>query len=241
MAREYKTTNEELIAAKAAIEAGIKPSPQFDVEELRKAFLYDEDSGMLYRRYANGGKEAGTVHPGRFYQVMFKRQMTTAQRIVWALKTGVWPGPEVSINHKNGDKFDNRFENLECLSKSFNGVQFSDEGAAKMAASPEIAARVEKTFEENKTYKCWEAWGRKRIPGEPEQPLVLIGCYRNKGDAWLAWINYTSGTKLMKAPDLTIEEAYDPLYDPKKTKEERAAEAQKKHEENMRRLCRLDT
>jgi hypothetical protein len=41
-----------------------------------------------------------------------------AHRVAWALVTGAWPAED--IDHKNGRKDDNRFDNLRLASKRLN-------------------------------------------------------------------------------------------------------------------------
>lgn len=59
-------------------------------------------------RYLN--KPAGTVSPRGYIQVRRGGQKFMAHRIIWALHYGVWP--ESGIDHINGDRLDNRIENM---------------------------------------------------------------------------------------------------------------------------------
>lgn len=55
-------------------------------------------------------KPAGTVSPRGYIQVRRGVQKFMAHRIIWALHYGEWP--ESGIDHINGDRLDNRIENM---------------------------------------------------------------------------------------------------------------------------------
>lgn len=69
-------------------------------------------------RYA--GQEAFTSGSGQGYYVgsIFKR-LYAAHRIVWVICTGRWPAEQ--IDHINGIRTDNRFDNLREVSNVENG------------------------------------------------------------------------------------------------------------------------
>jgi hypothetical protein len=68
-------------------------------------------------RYA--GKEAFTADKGNGYLrgAIFSRPYL-AHRVIWAMATGAWPPDQ--IDHINGDRADNRIENLRAVTSAEN-------------------------------------------------------------------------------------------------------------------------
>lgn len=112
-----------------------------DPELLRKLLRYEPETGNLYwkprtpdmftdsqktaehqcnnwnSRYA--GKPAFTADNGHGYPygTVCKHKLV-AHRVIWAIVTGSWPTKQ--IDHINGDRTDNRFENIRDVSRSEN-------------------------------------------------------------------------------------------------------------------------
>lgn len=93
-------------------------SDSIPVEELRRAFNYNPDTGSLAYRVDAGrwgrfkaGTEVGHIKKADGYlSVNFNRQTCVGHRLIWALMTGAWP--RHMIDHINGDRADNRWCNL---------------------------------------------------------------------------------------------------------------------------------
>lgn len=76
----------------------------------RKYFKSDKGWKMYNGKHA--GKEAGALKPTGYVEVRINQQgIYKAHRVIWKWMTGEEPGLE--IDHKNGNRADNRFENLE--------------------------------------------------------------------------------------------------------------------------------
>ena len=94
-----------------------KPLPHKGV--LMKRFRYDPKSGYIYRNDLRGsaGRKArhrpiGAKHPRDGYvQIFLGGIMYQAHRIAWVLYYG-WDPKGRTVTHKNGNRSDNRLENL---------------------------------------------------------------------------------------------------------------------------------
>ena len=93
-------------------------------ERARHLLAYDPQTGILTRRVALSrstkvGDVAGYEHPVKRYVYLFvdgKRYF--AHRVIWLMQTGAWP-PE-TIDHRDGDRKNNRWSNLRLLSVGEN-------------------------------------------------------------------------------------------------------------------------
>lgn len=96
-----------------------KPS----VEELREKLNYNPDTGVLtWKKLHNSkrvGAEAKTLDVAGYVQVSFGTGVVhKGHRICWAMHYGEWPtGP---IDHINGNRSDNRIENLREVDHQTN-------------------------------------------------------------------------------------------------------------------------
>ena len=98
------------------------------VEYLRSRLRYDASTGDLIwlpladappqwgAKHAN--KIAGTLRRDGYTQIRLQRRTFKAHRIVWALNKGTWPSAE--LDHANGNRRDNRIENLREASRHQN-------------------------------------------------------------------------------------------------------------------------
>lgn len=93
---------------------------QADVRELLD---YDPETGVFtWRDHRSSRVRAGDVagHVGRngYRRIKIGGVHYLAHRLAWLYMTGGWPPEEV--DHRNGCKDDNRFDNLRCASSSQN-------------------------------------------------------------------------------------------------------------------------
>lgn len=66
------------------------------------------------------GKKAGCINSDGYVAVYVDRKFYTAHKIVWLLVYGEWISPKYQIDHINGDRSDNRIENLRVVTHSEN-------------------------------------------------------------------------------------------------------------------------
>jgi hypothetical protein len=90
-----------------------KPLPS--VGDLKRLLRFDEATGRLF--YTETGREAFRVVSNGYRQGCVLGEKYSAHRIVWKLMTGEEPD---QIDHIDGDRLNNRFENLRNVSASEN-------------------------------------------------------------------------------------------------------------------------
>ncbi len=84
---------------------------------LRELFHYDPMTGAFTRLGGAFGGSGGCLQRGYVVFWVVGRSFR-AHRLAWLYMTGAWP--EGVIDHKNGNRADNRFENLRDASHSIN-------------------------------------------------------------------------------------------------------------------------
>jgi hypothetical protein len=98
------------------------------VEDLRSAFDYDGETGIF--RNKSTGRKLGYQEPNGYVLVWFRGKAIRANRLAWALTHGEWP--EVTIDHVNRNRSDNKIVNLRLATLSQN---FSNTGISPLNTS----------------------------------------------------------------------------------------------------------
>ena len=95
-------------------------------EEVKELFDYDSETGVItWKKHPKlKGKVAGTVRKDRGgvvlqFKIKGKKKAIQAARVIWYLHTGEDPG-DLCIDHINGDRNDNRFQNLRLATHQQN-------------------------------------------------------------------------------------------------------------------------
>ncbi len=94
------------------------------VAELRSILRYDPETGRLswssvYKKSLIGAAAGSIGHRG-YIKVQIQGRIYQSDRIIWAMQTGNVVPDDVIVDHKNGDRADNRWENLRLASASQN-------------------------------------------------------------------------------------------------------------------------
>ncbi len=103
----------------------MKPLQLPSYEKINNLFDYCEHSGNLIWKKSYGGKAkkgnvAGYVRLGEYRLIGIDKKHYPAHRLIWLLVTKEQPALDKDIDHKNGNKNDNRFQNLRLVTNSEN-------------------------------------------------------------------------------------------------------------------------
>lgn len=93
-------------------------------DRLRDLLNYDRGTGVLTWRVRRGGcvnaeDVAGRIHHTGYIAVCVDGRMYLAHRLAWLYVTGEWPVDQVE--HRNGIRSDNRWDNLRAATNAENG------------------------------------------------------------------------------------------------------------------------
>lgn len=146
-------------------------------EVIENMFYYNSESGKLYWKFHPHpqtmgkffGKEVGSIGKNGYRYFGINNKLYTVHRIVWLLMTGEFP--EV-IDHINGNRSDNRFENLRISTKRLNSINQKSHREGRL---PGCSFR--------KDMQMWQA--RIRLNGVKRS----LGCFNTETEAHLAYMN----------------------------------------------------
>jgi hypothetical protein len=92
------------------------------IEALRENLRYDPETGQLWWKVREKGRRlarpAGAPNGNGYRRVCVRGVRVLVHRAVWALHHGAWP--EREIDHIDGNRLNNRLENLRDVSAAYN-------------------------------------------------------------------------------------------------------------------------
>lgn len=124
------------------------PSAKQDltVERLKRVLRYDRETGKFFwlhtGRATTKDAEAGHVRAIGYRAVMIDGVSFYAHRLAWFWEFGCWPSNW--IDHKNGDRDDNRIENLRDVTPSQNSHNTSKLGPNNTTGFRGVAKYMDK-------------------------------------------------------------------------------------------------
>jgi hypothetical protein len=88
-------------------------------ERLREVLNYDPETGIFTWKIKHlSNKQAGTVHEHGYRRIRVDSVLYLAHRLAWMYSFGSFPANE--IDHVDGDKLNNRIDNLRDVPRSIN-------------------------------------------------------------------------------------------------------------------------
>lgn len=94
-----------------------------NAQRVRELLCYDPATGAFSWRVtlgarAQAGKPAGSPTANGYWCIRLDKRLYQAHRLAWLYVTGEWPSQD--IDHKNGQRADNRFDNLRDVPNALN-------------------------------------------------------------------------------------------------------------------------
>ncbi|MCK1783035.1 HNH endonuclease [Pseudomonas sp. TNT11] len=99
---------------------------------LKEKIAYDPETGLFTWKVDHcrrkTGEVAGSIKPDGYVYLKLHGQTYGAHRVAWMLITGLWP--EGPIDHRDGDRSNNRQTNLRSATRAQNNANVPGRGAS---------------------------------------------------------------------------------------------------------------
>ncbi len=107
----------------AMVEVFMKIDGGLSANYLREILNYDPETGIFTWKVCRGSSRAGNVAGSKggdgYTQISINGKSYKAHRVAWLYVTGEWP--EYQVDHRNGVKHDNKWNNLREATQAQNG------------------------------------------------------------------------------------------------------------------------
>lgn len=88
-------------------------------EYINKNIVYSKEAGSFF--WING-KKAGSINNKGYLVIKILNKSYKAHKIAWLISYGVMVSKELQIDHINGDRLDNRIDNLRIVDNRLNHI-----------------------------------------------------------------------------------------------------------------------
>lgn len=99
---------------------------QLTAERLREVIEYDPDTGIFTWRVSRpgcvAGRLAGTIKPEGYRQIEIDGRLYRGARLAVLFMTGQWPPAGRLVDHKDGVRDNDRWENLRVVTPAQNAM-----------------------------------------------------------------------------------------------------------------------
>ena len=148
----------------------MKNKPEISAESVSRVVIYNPETGIFTRKIRTSnrtkvGAILGTPNDQGYLLVSVENYLYRAHRLAWLLMTGKWPSGD--IDHKNGNRADNRFCNLREATRSQN--------MANMKTKKNVSGIKGVVW--NKFYEKWQSQIGK------DGKCIFLGLYHEKAEA----------------------------------------------------------
>lgn len=170
-------------------------------ETARILFDYCPETGVLSWKTPPRGIEAGSPVKVRFqegYQRFTTRGLNySVHRVAWLLMTGEWP--KANIDHKDGDRANNRWTNLRDVSTAVN----AQNAVAPQSNNVSGMRGVHQTSRSTRWYAQIQVAGKRRN----------LGAFRTQEEAQAAYLaaKRKLHTECLRLPSQTNEGNHDDI------------------------------
>jgi len=141
-----------------------------DISKLREAFDYNPDTGVLIRKSTN--RPSKGLDSYGYIQLGYCKKMYKAHRVIWAIVHGEFP--KGHIDHINGNRSDNRIQNLRVVTQQQNSHNHQ---------------KINKKNKSGFRGVCWNGRASKwQAAISVNSKTIYIGVFSTPEDAHLAYL-----------------------------------------------------